>query len=87
MSPRLLVFLQKRYGRALEAGGAPLLFGPPEGAEFFRPFGWRAVEARDSFGEGRRLRREPSFAPVLRLLMRLIPPDKRAAGTVALLER
>jgi methyltransferase (TIGR00027 family) len=87
VSPRLLAFLQKRYGRALEAGGAPLLFGPPEGVEFFRPFGWRAVEARDSFREGRRLRREPPFAPVLRFLIKLIPPGKRAAGTVALLER
>ncbi|MGH9366217.1 MAG: class I SAM-dependent methyltransferase, partial [Thermoanaerobaculia bacterium] len=87
VSPALLRMLQRRYGPKLSAGGAPLRFGPEEGIEFFRRFGWRAAEVRSSFEEGRRLRRQPPLAWLFRLAACLTPPGKRIVGSLALLER
>jgi O-methyltransferase involved in polyketide biosynthesis len=44
VSPKLLRMMQNKFGRDIHAG-APMIFGPREGAEFFEPHGWRVVEA------------------------------------------
>ena len=54
VSPDLLRMLQRRYGRNLSNAGAPLKFGPPEGTDFFGPFGWTAAEFRSTFEEAHR---------------------------------
>ena len=91
VSPDLLRWLQRRYQRSLAAAGAPLRFGPEEGTEFYRPFGWKTVEFRSSFGEARRLRREMAGAWLYHLMMKLSSPARREKlhrmGGVALLER
>jgi methyltransferase (TIGR00027 family) len=91
VSPDLLRWLQRRYQRSLAAAGAPLRFGPEEGTEFYRPFGWKTAEFRSSFDESRRLRREMPGAWLFRLMMRLSPPARRERmrrmGGLALLER
>jgi methyltransferase (TIGR00027 family) len=43
VSPALLRMMQNKFGRDIHAG-APMIFGPPEGAEFFEPYGWRVAE-------------------------------------------
>ena len=48
-SPGLLRMLQKEMGAALTAARAPLRFGPEEGPDFFRPYGWRPLEVRSTF--------------------------------------
>ena len=44
VSPGLLRMLQKKTKGELDAAGAPLKFGPPEGPGFFAALGWRPVE-------------------------------------------
>jgi O-methyltransferase involved in polyketide biosynthesis len=39
-SPGLLKMMARRSGRMIAEAGAPFLFAPPEGPEFFRPLGW-----------------------------------------------
>jgi methyltransferase (TIGR00027 family) len=43
VSPQTLRLMQNKFGRDIHRG-APMVFGPPEGAEFFEPYGWRIVE-------------------------------------------
>ena len=45
-SPGLLALAQAQMGAVLEAAGTPLKFGPQEGEDFFRRYGWRHVESR-----------------------------------------
>jgi methyltransferase (TIGR00027 family) len=42
-SPGLLRLLQKNIGPQLSRASATLQFGPPEGPEFFVPYGWKPV--------------------------------------------
>jgi len=88
-SPQLIKMLERRWKKTLEK--APFRFGPAEGAEFFRPFGWRPLEVRSLLEEARRLRREMPFAPFYRLLGLLASKKRRegfrAMSTTNLLER
>lgn len=68
-SPWILRYMQRKYRKVTGAGGtAPMHFGPAEGAGFFRPYGWNAVEERSMLEEGRRLHREMRLAWLWRLL-------------------
>ncbi|HEU4588748.1 MAG TPA: class I SAM-dependent methyltransferase [Gemmatimonadales bacterium] len=58
VSPRILKLLQRQLGNELGGAGAQMKFGPPEGADFFRPYGWTVVEATSMLEAARRLRRE-----------------------------
>lgn len=48
-SPVLLAFLQQTSGQHVDKAGAPLKFGPPEGPDFFEPYGWRAEKIQSVF--------------------------------------
>ena len=90
-SPRLLAWMKRKWGKAVEKGNAPFLFAPQEGADFFRQFGWKELAFRSSMVEARRLKREPRTAWLWRFVARLIPAKrreemKRMAG-ILLLER
>ncbi|HEX5387955.1 MAG TPA: class I SAM-dependent methyltransferase [Gemmatimonadales bacterium] len=67
-SPWILKFMQRRYGKALERGGAPMHFGPEEGPKFFLPYGWACTEERIMLDEGRRLQRTPAGMWLWRLM-------------------
>jgi methyltransferase (TIGR00027 family) len=58
-SPALLKMLQKKMGKPLEQADAPLKFGPEEGPDFFKPYGWRVIEAHSMFHAAGRLKRLP----------------------------
>jgi methyltransferase (TIGR00027 family) len=88
-SPRLLAYLRRRWGKALEEGNAPMRFGPAEGTHFFEPFGWREAEFRSSAEEAHRLGREMKSMWFWRFLNRMSPAAKqqefrRMAGYVLL---
>jgi methyltransferase (TIGR00027 family) len=90
-APRLLKMLERTWGRQLRAGGAPLIFGPAEGAAFFAPHGWRQAEYRSMFDESIRLKRTMPWGRFWRWLSRFYPKKtreafRRMAGMV-LLER
>jgi len=60
-----------------EEGQARARFAPEEGTAFFEPHGWREAEFVDLFMEAPKLGRDSLLGRVLRLLMRLLPRDKR----------
>jgi len=72
-SARLLAYLQKGWNRRLEKAGAAFRFAPQAGADFFRPFGWQALENRSFWAEGERLGRRIPLGWFYRLLAWLIP--------------
>jgi methyltransferase (TIGR00027 family) len=58
-SPALLKLMQKKMGQPLEQAAAPLVFGPAEGPDFFRQFGWQPREVHSMFHTAGRLHRLP----------------------------
>lgn len=88
-SPGLLRIMEKRINSPLRQAGMPLRFAPPEGLDFFAPFGWKDIDCRSNFKTAAKLKRLPLF---LRLLALLPQPDRptspsRPWGGVCLLER
>lgn len=84
LSPAMRDRLHRSWGKHLEGASAPYQFAPREGPAFFQAFGWKLVEFRPVFEEGRRLRREMPMAWLLAWIGRL--GVGRGAG-VALLNR
>ena len=78
-NPDLLRIMNRYWGRAVTAGGAPFQFAPAEGTTFFEKFGWHAVEFRSGMEEARRLHREMRMMPVWRLLSRFSSAQRREA--------
>jgi methyltransferase (TIGR00027 family) len=75
-SPQLLKRMEKTWGKNLEAS-APFRFAPPEGTEFFRPYGWREAQFRSMWEEARRLHRTMKGAWLWNLIGRLSPKKTR----------
>jgi methyltransferase (TIGR00027 family) len=75
-------------GRQLASANASHRFAPPDGFEFFRPYGWQPVEVRSLWEEARKLDRLPGF---LRLLEAITPRTHRelfhSVNRVGLLQR
>jgi methyltransferase (TIGR00027 family) len=90
-SPPLLKMLNRRLGSQLQAGNAPMRFGPAESTAFFQPFGWREIEFRSTWDESLRLRRTVRLAWLWNLLGKLGGAKKRAQfrrfSGIALMER
>jgi methyltransferase (TIGR00027 family) len=90
-SPQLLKRMERTWGKSLAASGAPFLFAPPEGTEFFRPYGWREAQFRSMWEESQRLHRTMKGAWLWNAIGRLSPKRiregfRRFSGLV-LLER
>jgi methyltransferase (TIGR00027 family) len=89
ISPRLLQWIQKDWGKALEQGNAPFRFAPASSSEFFKPFGWRELAFRPMGEEARRLHREMPRAWVWRFMSLFMSNERkneyrRMSGLVAL---
>jgi methyltransferase (TIGR00027 family) len=56
-SPGLVRLMQKKLGSQLREAGAPLKFGPAEGAAYFVPFGWKPIDVRSPLKTAARLKR------------------------------
>jgi methyltransferase (TIGR00027 family) len=78
-SPQLLKRLEKTWGKAVKEGGSPFQFGPAEGTEFFRPYGWREAEFRSTWYEAQRLHRTMKGAWFWNLIARLYTKKAREA--------
>jgi hypothetical protein len=75
-SPGLVKMLQKKMPQ-LGQSGATLKFGPPEGPEFFVPYGWKPLDVRSFFKTAARLKR----LPFLMSLMAWLPASNGAQGS------
>jgi methyltransferase (TIGR00027 family) len=76
-SPQLLKRMTRTWGKQVHEGNAPFLFGPAEGTDFFRPFGWREAEYRSLWEEAQRLHRTMKGAWLWSLIGRLYPKRVR----------
>jgi methyltransferase (TIGR00027 family) len=74
-SPGLLLRVQRGFGKHLKDAGAPLKFGPAEGVEFFRPYGWRPVTVQSVFKAAAAAHRLPFFLRLIALF-----PEPAKAG-------
>ena len=74
-SPGLREMLAKKI-EGLRDIGHSLQFAPPEGPQFFTPYGWRPMEVRSLLKTAGRQKRLPLFLRVLSLL----PESKGAQG-------
>lgn len=87
-SPALLRMMQKQVGEAVDRAGAPFRFGPAEGPEFFRPFGWRPEAVESILRAAATEKRVPLW---MRLLARLPEPTRpgpsRIWSAVSLFEK
>lgn len=72
-SPKVLQRTNRLWGKHLRAAGTPFRFGPAEGSEFFRPYGWRESLFRDFLRESRRLKRPMPGDKLLRFWEFLLP--------------
>lgn len=66
-SPGLLRFLAKRMAKQL-TDAAPFKFAPPEGPNFFVPYGWKPVEVHSYLKNAARLKRLPLWLSLVALL-------------------
>jgi len=67
-SPGLLAMMKERMSRIAIESGAPFLFAPPEGPEFFTPYGWTAVSVRSLLKTAGKLERLPFALRMFSLL-------------------
>jgi len=66
-SPGLLRMLAKRMAKQLHQA-APFKFAPPEGPDFFIPYGWKPVDVRSLLKNAARLKRLSFFLSLFALL-------------------
>jgi methyltransferase (TIGR00027 family) len=76
-APKVVQMTNRSWGRELKSAGAAFRFGPAEGAEFFRPFGWKEAEFRGLMEESRRLNRRMPMDWMIRFWAVVMP--KRTA--------
>ncbi len=79
-SPRVLVWMERSWGKQMAAGGAPFRFAPAEGTAFFAPFGWREEAYRSMGEEAERLHRTPWWWPIAKFLGHFQSATKREAA-------
>jgi methyltransferase (TIGR00027 family) len=59
-SPGQLRLMQRTTGKQLREAGAGFKFGPPEGAQFFTPYGWEATDVRGMLKTAAEFKRAPA---------------------------
>jgi len=81
-----LIILQRTLGQVLSEANASFKFGPPEGAGFFKPFGWEPKEVEGTLKTAAKLKRAPEEFLALLPDPDPIPPTFPWTG-VCLLEK
>jgi len=73
-SPGQLRLMQRTTGKQLQEAGAPFKFGPPEGQNFFVPYGWEPQEVQGMLKTAAQFNRPPKE------LLALLPEPKGLPG-------
>jgi methyltransferase (TIGR00027 family) len=75
-SPRALEMMNERVGNIMTDAGAPFLFAPREGPDFFTAHGWTPQEARSMLKAAAKLGR----LPLALRMFAMLPETSAAAG-------
>lgn len=59
-SPGQLKLMQRSMGKHLSEAGAAFKFGPPEGPDFFLPYGWEPTDVRGLLKTAAQFKRSPA---------------------------
>jgi len=88
-SPGLMRMLKARAGEHMMDAGAPFLFAPPEGPQFFTPYSWTPVEVKSILKTAGKLGRLPFMLRMFSLLPESRGPqgDRPWSGVVLLQRR
>jgi len=73
-SPGQLRLMQRTTGKQLQEAGAPFKFGPPEGQNFFVPYGWEPHDVQGMLKTAAQFNRPPKE------LLALLPEPKGLPG-------
>jgi len=73
-SPGQLKVMQRTTGKQLSEAGAPFKFGPPEGPNFFVPYGWKPIDVQGMLKTAAQFNRAPAE------LLSLLPEPKGIPG-------
>ena len=73
-SPGQLRLMQRTTGKQLQDAGAPFKFGPPEGQNFFVPYGWEPLDVQGMLKTAAQFNRPPKE------LLALLPEPKGLPG-------
>jgi len=88
VSPGLLETMREHMDKIVAEAGAPFLFAPPEGPDYFTPHGWNPVKVRSLMKAAAKLERLPLGLRMLSLLQDSNGPQgKRPWSAVCLLAR
>ena len=67
-SPGLLAMMKERMDAVVAEAGTPFLFAPPEGPDFFTPYGWTPASVRSLMKTAAKLERLPLALRMVSLL-------------------
>jgi methyltransferase (TIGR00027 family) len=88
VSPGLLEMMRERLDRLVAEAGAPFLFAPVEGPEFFTPYGWTPASVRSLMKAASKIERLPLALRMYSLLQESNGPQgHRPWAAVCLLTR
>ena len=73
-SPGQLRLMQRTTGKQLSEAGAAFKFGPPEGANFFTPYGWEPADVQGMLKTAAQFKRAPAE------LLSLLPEPRGNSG-------
>lgn len=92
ISPRVLEWINRKWGQHFEAANAPMRFAPADWRGFYRDRGWEVVDFNDMARTARKVNREPGMMKFFRVLGQVFPgwgekQNKLWESGVALLRR
>jgi methyltransferase (TIGR00027 family) len=85
-SPGQLKLMQRSMGKQLSDANAAFRFGPPQGVDFFKPYGWTRVDVRGMLKTAAEFKRAPEELLALLPEPQPIPPNFPWTG-VCLLQK
>lgn len=73
VAPKVLAFINRKWGKYLEAGNAKMTFAPADWRKFYRERGWEVVSFEEMAQAALQTNRGPSSLKLMRILRKLFP--------------
>lgn len=73
MSPKILEWINRKWGEHFKAANSPMTFAPTDWRKFYRELGWEVAEFKAMAETAREKNREPRMMKAFHLLARMFP--------------